>query len=146
MILLAAALAACGGAPRAAPASNQADPPAVERVTGQLGAHRFTLELGDATLERSESAIWSWKLGAGEVAVEDLGRADADSHFLVERSPRTVVRADGGWTLVTEVVVVVGGRVFRCMHEQKVADPDAPEAHRAVDRGVAVCNSLRVEP
>jgi hypothetical protein len=145
MLVLAAALAGCAGTGRTPPPSNEAAP-AEPPLEGQLGKHRFTIALAGATLVRSEPAIWSWRLGTGEVAVQDVGPADRDSHFLVERSPRTIVRSDGGFQIVTEVVLVVAGRVFSCTHEERVPDPDAPEARAVVDRGLAVCSSLRVEP
>lgn len=145
--LLVFVLAACGSAAHGPPPANEvaaapADPP----LEGQLGARRFTIALAGATPVRSEPTIWSWKLGGGEVAVQDLGPVDEDSHFLVERSPRTIVRNDGGFLIVTEVVQIVGGRVIGCTHEERVPDPDAPEARAVVDRGVAVCSSLHVEP
>jgi hypothetical protein len=36
--------------------------------------------------------------------------------------------------------------VFRCAHEERVDDPDSRAGKAVVERGVAVCTSLRVEP
>ncbi|MGN6106994.1 MAG: hypothetical protein ACTHU0_17950 [Kofleriaceae bacterium] len=116
------------------------------QFTGTLGGHRFAITVEGGEVTEAGPTLWTWKLGVGAVSLQELGPAGPESHFLVERSPRTVVRSDGGFLIVTEVVKVVGDRVFSCAHEQRVADPDAPDARPVVDRGIAVCTSLRVEP
>jgi hypothetical protein len=152
-VLVALAAAACAKSPKDSPAGSprelEAPGPASgdSRFAGAIGGHRFTITVDGGRLTRSGPDAWSWAMGAGEVSVQEIGAADADTHFLVERSPRTIVRAgEQGPSVVTEVVLVAGGRVFRCTHEERVEDPDAPAGKAAVERGVAACASLRVEP
>lgn len=152
LVLAAIAVAGCARTPKDSPAAAQREPVASvpsapgSVFAGTLAGHRFTItvEGGQATAAAPDQQ--SWAVGPGRVAVQEIGEADAETHFLVERSPRTVVRGESGFTMVTEVVLVAGGRAFRCTHEERVADPDSQAAQAAVERGIAACSSLRVDP
>jgi len=151
--LAALAAAGCAKSPKDSPPASRReleapDPaPAESRFAGTLADHRFTITIDGGRVTRSAPDAWTWQLGAGEVAIQEVGAADANTHFLVERSPRTIVRGgDRELSVVTEVVLVAGGRAFRCTHEERVDDPDSPAGKAAVERGVAACTSLRVEP
>jgi hypothetical protein len=136
--------AGSAGAPRELEASGPA--PADGRFSGTIAGHRFTITVEGGRVTRSAPEAWRWEVGAGEVSIQELGAADADTHFLVERSPRTIVRGDQELSVLTDVVLVAGDRVFRCTHEEHVDDPDSPAGKAAATRGVAACASLRVEP
>lgn len=152
VIALALAATGCAKSPKDAPAARQElevpgpAVPAESRFSGTVAGHRFSIVIEGGRVTRSEADAWRWAQGAGEVALAEIGAADADTHFLVDRSPRTIVRGGEEVSVVTEVVLVAGGRVFRCTHEERVADPDAPAGKAAVERGVAACTSLRIEP
>ena len=152
VVLAALAAAGCAKSPKDAPAGSRREleapgPAAAEsRFSGTVAGHRFTIAVDGGRVTRSGPDGWSWGVGAGEVSIQEIGAADADTHFLVERSPRTIVRGGGELSIFTEVVLVAGGRVFRCTHEERVDDPDSPAGKAAVERGVAACTSLRVEP
>jgi hypothetical protein len=152
VLALALAAAGCAKSPKDAPASSRPEPEAPgpvrvdSRFAGTVAGHRFTIAIEGGRVVRGGPEAWRWKLGAGEVSIEEIGPVDAGTHFLVERSPRTIVRGDGGFSIFTEVVLVAGGLAFRCAHEERVDDPDAPAAKTTVERGVAACTSLRVEP
>jgi len=151
--LAALTAAGCTKSPADSPAGSRPEPEAPgpmtaeSRFAGTVGGHRFTIALGGGRVTRSAADAWSWEVGGGEVSVQELGEADTATHFLVERSPRTVVRGgERDLSVVTEVVLVAGGRVFRCAHAEHVDDPDSPAGKAAVERGIAACTSLRVEP
>jgi hypothetical protein len=150
--LAALAAAGCAKSPKDAPAGARREREAPStaavgsRFSGTLAGHRFTIAVDGGRVTRSGPAEWRWAIGAGEISIQEIGATFADTQFLVERSPRTVVRGDGELSIFTEVVLVAGGRVFRCTHEEHVDDPEAPAARAAVERGVAACASLRVEP
>jgi hypothetical protein len=153
VVLAALAAAGCAKSPKDSPAGSRREleapgpTPAESRFSGAIAGHRFTITIGGGRVIRSAPDAWSWQMGAGEVSIQEIGAADADTHFLVERSPRTIVRSgERGPSLFTEVVLVAGGRVFRCAHEERVEDPDAPAGKAAALRGIAACASLRVEP
>lgn len=152
LVLAAIAVAGCARTPKDSPAAAQREPEAPgsaapeSRFAGTLAGHRFTITVEGGQATGSSPEQWSWSVGAGHVAIQEIGEADADTRFLVARSPRTIVRGEDGFTMVTEVVLVAGGRAFRCTHEERVADPDSPDAKDAVERGIAACSSLRVEP
>ncbi|HWU89718.1 MAG TPA: hypothetical protein VN253_20790 [Kofleriaceae bacterium] len=152
VVLTALAVAGCAKSPKDSTSGTRSEPeapgpaPAESRFSGTVAGHRFTIAIESGRVVHRGPDTWSWKLGAGEVSIEELGPADADTHFLVERSPRTIVRGDDGFSIVTEVVLVAGGRAFRCAHEERVDDPDSPAARAAVERGVVACSSLRIEP
>jgi len=152
VVLAALAAAGCSKSPKDSPSGARTEPeapgpvPAESRFSGTVAGHRFTIAVDGGRVLRGGPEAWAWKLGAGEVSIEEIGAADADTRFLVERSPRTIVRGDSGFSIFTEVVVVAGGRAFRCAHEERVDDPDSPAARATVDRGIAACTSLRIEP
>lgn len=154
--LAALAAAGCAKSPKDSPAGSRREleapsaAAAESRFAGTIAGHRFTIAVDGGQVTRSAPDGWSWEVGGGgggEISIQELGAADAATHFLVERSPRTVVRGgDRGLSVVTEVVLVAGGRVFRCAHEEAVDDPDSPAGKAAVERGISACTSLRVEP
>jgi hypothetical protein len=152
VVLAAFAAAGCAKSPKDAPGRSVPEPeapgeaPAESRFTGTVAGHRFTITVGGGRVVGAEPDAWRCAVGAGEVSVQEIGAADADTHFLVERSPRTIVRGARELSIFTEVVLVAGGRVFRCAHEERVDDPDSPAGKAAVERGVVACASLRVEP
>ncbi len=152
VLLAALAAAGCAKSPKDAPAASRREleapgPAAPEsRFSGTVAGHRFTITIDGGRVLRAGPDAWSWAIGAGEVSIQELGAADGGTQFLVERSPRTIVRGDAELSIVTEVVLVAGGRAFRCAHEERVDDPDSPAGKAALERGVAACTSLRVEP
>ena len=153
VVLTAVAVAGCAPTPKDSPSAmrteREAAPgsaPPQSRFAGTLAGKKFTIAIEGGQVVSSGADAWTWKQGAGEVAIQEVGPADADTHFLVARSPRTIVRGDDGFSILTEVVLVSGGRVFRCTHEERVGDPDSPAAKAVVERGVTACSSLRVEP
>src|SRR5689334_11536970 len=152
LALAALAAAGCAKSPKDSPGGSRRELEAPvtaapeSRFSGTVAGHRFTITVEGGRVTRSEPDAWWWAVGAGEVSVQEIGQADADTHFLVERSPRTIARGDSELSVFTEVVLVAGGRVFRCAHEERVDDPDSPAGKAAVERGVATCASLRVEP
>jgi len=152
VVLAALAAAGCAKSPKDAPGRVPPEPeapgeaPAESRFTGTVAGHRFTITVDGGREVRVEPDGWRCAVGTGEVSIQEIGAADADTHFLVERSPRTIVRGDRELSVFTEVVIVAGGRVFRCAHEERVDDPDSPAGKAAVERGIVACASLRVEP
>jgi hypothetical protein len=152
VVLTALAAAGCARSPKDAPGGSRREDLAPARAaadgrfSGTVAGHRFTITIDGGRLTRSEPDGWSWAVGSGEVSIQEIGEADAGTHFLVERSPRTIARGGPELSIFTEVVLVAGGRVFRCAHEERVDDPDSPAGKAAVERGVAACTSLRVEP
>jgi hypothetical protein len=152
VVLAALAAAGCAKSPKDSPAGARREleapgpAPAESRFSGAIAGHRFTIAIEGGRVTHSGPDAWRWAIGAGELSIQEIGAADAGTHFLVERSPRTIVRGDRELSLFTEVVLVAAGRVFRCTHEEHVRDPDAPAGKAAVTRGVAACASLRVEP
>lgn len=156
LVLTALAAVGCAKAPKDTPGGKPggsrrglaAARPAIAegRFAGTVAGHRFTITVDGGRVTRSDPDAWSWAVAGGEISIQELGAVDADTHFLVERSPRTIVRGDQELSIFTEVVLVAGGRVFRCAHEEPVDDPDSTAGKAAVERGVAACTSLRVEP
>lgn len=152
LALAALAAAGCAKSPKDAPGQAAPEPeapgpaPAESRFSGSIAGHRFTITVDGGRVTHTAPDGWRCAVGAGEVSVQEIGAADADTHFLVERSPRTIVRGDRELSVFTEVVLVAGGRVFRCAHEEPVEDPDSPAGKAAVERGIVACASLRVEP
>ncbi len=151
-VLAALAAAGCTKSPKDSPAGSRIEPEAPgpaaaeSRFSGAVAGHRFTITIDGGRVTRSGPDAWTWEVGAGEVSVQEIGEADAATHILVERSPRTIVRGDRELSIFTEVVLVAGGRAFRCAHEERVEDPDSAAGKAATERGVAACTSLRVEP
>ncbi len=152
VVLAALAVAGCAKSPKDSPVRSQPEPEAPgpasaeSRFSGTVAGHRFTITVDGGRVTYEAPDGWRCALGAGEVSVQEIGAADSDTHFLVERSPRTIVRGNRELSVFTEVVLVAGGRVFRCAHEEPVEDPDSPAGKAAARRGVVACASLRVEP
>jgi hypothetical protein len=139
------AIAGCTGA------RESATPTATNRgagdpadFSGAVGGQPFQIRIPEAKLLSSAPTAYAWRLGTGRVEVEDLGSVGPETHFLVERSPRTIVRstAESSFLVVTELVTTAGGRVIACTHRQPVASDAHPE--RAAAPGLAACSSLRI--
>ena len=125
--------------------SHQPATPSDER-DAVVGDHHVAIVIPNAQLAAQAKDRITWRVPAGEATVSDDGPRTTDTKFLVARSPRTIVRSDGGFHVVTEVVRECDGRVFGCVYTETVADPESPAGHAARDRGVAACGSLRVDP
>ncbi len=143
---------ACGKATHEVPS-----PPPSNRVTaevtapddhfeGTLGAHQFSIVVDGGKVTSADRTTWTWQVGSGRLVLQEAGPIDDQTHFLVARSPRTIMRNSDGLWVVTEVVKTAGGRVFTCLHQQTVAQDGTAEAKEAAARGVAACGSLRVAP
>jgi hypothetical protein len=151
-------LVACGKAtqdPSASGPSNRGsvDAPIAKREAsdhfeGVISNHRFTITIAGehVKLASSDRSAYAWTVGTGRLAVSDSGPIAQETKFLVERSPRTIVRGSDGLWVVTEVVTTAGGRMFTCLHQQPIARDGTLEAKQAAARGVAACSSLRVDP
>jgi hypothetical protein len=117
-----------------------------DRFEGTLGTHAFSIVVGGGKVTSADRTSWTWQVGSGRLVVQEAGPVDDQTHFLVARSPRTIMRNSDGLWVVTEVVTTAGGRVFTCLHQQTVAQDGTAEAREAAARGVAACGSLRVAP
>ncbi|MEJ7597032.1 MAG: hypothetical protein WKG01_03900 [Kofleriaceae bacterium] len=132
--------------------SNRAEPATVskrnDRFEGVIAGHRFSIAVDGGEVIGMQANAWTWQVGDGTLDVTASGPVDASTQFLVERSPRTIVRSpiETGLTIVTEVVVTAGGRMFTCVHQQRVTDDRTPEATAIRERGVAACSTLHVDP
>jgi len=138
--------------------SSRTDPPAAHdsqagaprgQVDGTVGGHHVSLAIGGGELVAQRPDRLTWRLTGeltGEASVSDDGPRTAETPILVARSPRTIVRADGGIKVITEVVREHEGRVFACVYSEIVDDPESPRGQAARARGVAACTSLRVDP
>ena len=78
--------------------------------------------------------------------VSDSGPVAEETRYLVERSPRTIVRGSDGVWVLTEVVTTAGGRAFTCLHQQPIEKSGSAEEKQAAARGVAACGSFKVDP
>jgi len=126
--------------------SHQPAAPSDER-DGIVGDHHVSIVIPNAQLAAQAKDRITWRVAdGGEATVSDDGPRTAETRFLVARSPRTIVRSDGGFRVVTEVVRECDGRVFGCIYTETVTDPESPAGQAARDRGVAACSSLRVDP
>ncbi|MBS1124208.1 MAG: hypothetical protein H6Q90_6436 [Deltaproteobacteria bacterium] len=114
------------------------------RFEGTIGTHAFSIVIDGGKLTSADRTAWTWQVGNGRVVLVDAGPIDDQTHFLVARSPRTIMRSSDGLWVVTEVVTTAGGRVFTCLHQQTVAKDGTAEAREARAIGVAACGSLRV--
>jgi hypothetical protein len=128
------------GAPIVTP---QAD---TDHFEGTLSGHRFTITIARGKLTASDRTAYTWSVDRGRLVVSDSGPIAEETRYLVERSPRTIVRGSDGLWVVTEVVTTSGGRVFTCLHQEPIAMAGSAEAKQAAARGVAACSSLRVDP
>ncbi len=117
-----------------------------DRFEGTLGTHAFSITVDRAKLVSADRTSWIWQVGSGRLVVQDAGPIDGQTHFLVARSPRTIMRDSDGLWVVTEVVTTAGGRAFTCLHQQTVAKDGTAEAQAVAARGIAACSSLRVAP
>lgn len=111
-----------------------------------LSGHHFTITIARGQLTSAERTSYTWSVDGGRLVVSDAGPIAGETRYLVERSPRTIVRASDGLWVVTEVVTTAGGRVFTCLHQQPIEKSGTGEEKVAAARGVAACTSLRVEP
>jgi hypothetical protein len=117
-----------------------------DHFEGVISGHHFTITIEKGKLASSDKSSYAWTAGTGRVVVSDSGPIAEETKFLVERSPRTIVRGSDGFWVVTEVVTTAGGRAFTCLHQQPIARDGTLEAKQATARGVAACTSLRVDP
>jgi len=120
--------------------------PDSDRFEGRLSGHHFSITIARAKLTSSDRTAYTWSVDGGRLVVSDSGPIAEETRYLVERSPRTIVRGSDGLWVVTEVVTTSGGRVFTCLHQQPIAKDGTMEAKQAAARGVAACSSLRVDP
>lgn len=147
-LLVASAWASCTPARTEPPVpSHQAEGTAIgkhdERFEGTLAGHHFSIEIPDG----ESTGATSWRIGGGTLELSESGPVDGSTQFLIQRSPRTIARSrDGGVSIITEVVVAAGGRMFTCLHAHPVADDASPEAKAARERGISVCSTLHVDP
>lgn len=117
-----------------------------DHFEGVINGHHFSITIEKGKLASSDKSSYAWNVGSGRVVVSDSGPIAEETKFLVERSPRTIVRGSDGLWVVTEVVTTAGGRMFTCLHQQPIARDGTLEAKQATARGVAACTSLRVDP
>jgi hypothetical protein len=117
-----------------------------DRFEGTLSGHHFTITIARGKLTSSDRTAYTWSVDHGRLVVSDSGPIAEETRYLVERSPRTIVRGSDGLWVVTEVVTTSGGRVFTCLHQEPIALVGTLEAKQAAARGVAACSSLRVDP
>jgi hypothetical protein len=148
-------LVACGKPTQdpPAPSNRGADAPIerarlgdTDRFEGTLSGHHFTISIARAQLTSADRTSYVWSVDGGRVVVSDTGVIGEETRYLVERSPRTIVRASDGLWVVTEVVTTAGGRVFTCLHQQPIEKSGTMEEKQAAARGVAACTSLKVDP
>jgi len=116
--------------------SSQPTTPSDER-DAVVGDHHVSITIPQAEVAAQTKDRITWRVPAGEATVSDDGPQTGETKFLIARSPRTIVRSDGGFHVVTEVVRECDGRVFGCVYTETVADPESPAGHAARDRGVA---------
>jgi hypothetical protein len=119
--------------------------PDSDRFEGTLSGHHFTISIARGKLAGSDRTQYTWTLDHGRVVVSDSGPIAEETRYLVERSPRTIVRGSDGLWVVTEVVTTAGGRVFTCLHQEPITKDGTVEAKQAAARGVAACTSLKVD-
>ncbi len=117
-----------------------------DRYEGTLSGHRFTISIPRGKLTSHDRTAYTWGVDSGRLVVSDSGLIAEETRYLVERSPRTIVRGSDGLWVVTEVVTTSGGRVFTCLHQEPITKDGTVEAKQAAARGVAACGSLRVDP
>ncbi|HEU0034490.1 MAG TPA: hypothetical protein VFQ53_27895 [Kofleriaceae bacterium] len=149
-MLVALLVAACGKTAREQPANATDEvttaPPVDDKFSGTLSGHAFEIAIADGKLETARRDTWTWRAGSGKVTLSDSGPVTPETHFLVERSPRTIVRDSDGLWVVTEVVRTAGGRVFTCLYRQAIESESTLELNLAKQRGVAACGSLVLDP
>src|SRR6266498_2544471 len=103
-------LVACRSSHQSEPAS-----PSDQR-DGIVGEHHVSIVIPNAQLASQTKDRITWRVPSGEATVSDEGPRTADTRFQVARSPRTIVRADHGFHVVTDVVREHDGRVFGCVY------------------------------
>lgn len=111
-----------------------------------MSGHHFTITIARGKLTSSDRTAYTWSVDRGRLVVSDSGPIAEETRYLVERSPRTIVRGSDGLWVVTEVVTTSGGRVFTCLHQEPISMVGTMEAKQAAARGAAACSSLRVDP
>ena len=153
-LVIALVLVSCGKATQdpPAPSNRSADAPITrdvhdsDRFEGTLSGHHFSISIARGQLTSADRTSYTWSVDGGRLVVSDSGPIAEETRYLVERSPRTIVRGSDGLWVVTEVVTTAGGRVFTCLHQQPFQHDNTVEEKQAAARGVASCGSLRVEP
>jgi hypothetical protein len=83
-----------------------------DHFEGVISGHHFTITIERGKLASSDRSAYAWTIGTGRLTVSDSGPIAEETKFLVERSPRTIVRGSDGLWVVTEVVTTAGGRAF----------------------------------
>ncbi len=151
-LVIALVLVSCGKATQdpPAPSNRGVDAPTrdtrdPDRFEGTLSGHHFSITIPRGQLTSADRTSYAWSVDGGRLSVSDSGPIAEETRYLVERSPRTIVRASDGLWVVTEVVTTAGGRVFTCLHQLPITT-SRTEEKQAAARGVATCGSLRVEP
>ena len=120
--------------------------PPDDKLEGNISGHHISITIAEGRLAHADRGEYTWHVGKGRLVVSDSGPIADETRYLVERSPRTIVRDNDGLWIVTEVVTTAGGRVFTCLHQQTVARDGTVESKEAAARGVAACMSLKVDP
>ena len=117
-----------------------------DHFEGTLSHHHFSITIAHGRPASADRTAYAWTVESGRVIVSDSGPIAEETKFLVDRSPRTIVRGSDGLWVVTEVVTTAGGRAFTCLYQETITRDDTPFASQATARGVAACTSLRVDP
>lgn len=151
-MVMALVLVACSKSPQDRAPSNRGgvDAQAIksvdeDRFEGTLSGHHFSIAIAHGKLVGTDRSAYTWQMEGGRVVVSDSGPIAEETKFLVERSPRTIVRGSDGLWIVTEVVTTSGGRAFTCLYSEPITRDGSVEAKRAAARGVAACTSLKVD-
>jgi hypothetical protein len=154
-LVIALFLVACGKATQETPASGPSNrggvdaevikPTDSDRFEGTLSGHHFSITIARGKPVSADRTQYAWTVDSGRLVVSDSGPIAEQTKFLVERSPRTIVRGSDGLWVVTEVVTTAGGRMFTCLHQEPITRDGTLEAKQAAARGVAACTSLEVE-
>ena len=116
-----------------------------DRFEGTLAGYHFSIEIPHGKLASADTTAYAWTEGEGRVTLS-AGPIEDETKYLVDRSPRTIVRGSDGLWVVTEVVKTAGKRAFSCLHQEPIHRDGTSEARRAAARGVATCTSLQIEP
>jgi len=146
--LLVGVLVACRSSRTDPPAAHDSQAAQRGQHDGTVGGHHVSITIAGGELAAQRPERMTWRLtgeASGEASVSDNGPRTAETAILVARSPRTIVRADGGIKVITEVVRECDGRMFACVYSETVDDPGSPRGQAARARGVAACTSLRVD-
>src|SRR5512138_2104578 len=84
------------------PPANHAADVGPARSEGTIGHHHFAIAIAGAELVKQTPSLWRWRVPGGEITVSDSGAPTEATKFQVARSPRTIVRSDRGYHVITE--------------------------------------------